>query len=122
MAGPEKTARMPSTPPVAAHFTKSAAGVRETYDAVLTAARGLGPVREEAKKTSIHLVRSSAFAGVAPRRQGLILPLKASKKIESSRVPRAEQPSASRCHLAIAANIHEMPSCATRSAALMRFS
>jgi hypothetical protein len=53
---------MPSTPSVASHFTKSSATVRATYDAVLRAARALGPVREEAKKTSIHLVRSSAHS------------------------------------------------------------
>ena len=92
---------MPSTPTVASHFTKSAPPVRATYDAVLAAARRLGPVREEAKKTSIHLVRSSAFAGVATRSNGLILTLKAAKKVNSSRVRRAEQTSANRWHLEI---------------------
>ncbi len=92
---------MPSTPSVASHFTKSSAPVRATYDAVLRAAQALGPVREEAKKTSIHLVRSSAFAGVATRSTSLILTLKASSKVTSSRVRRAEQTSANRWHLEI---------------------
>jgi 3-methyladenine DNA glycosylase AlkC len=92
---------MTSTPTVAAHFTKAAAPVRETYDTVLAAARTLGPVREEAKKTSIHLVRSSAFAGIATRSKGLVLTLKAAKKVRSARVRRAEQISANRWHLEI---------------------
>ena len=93
---------MSSTPTVASHFAKSAPPVRATYDAVLAAARALGPVREEAKKTSIHLVRSSAFAGVATRTNSLILTLKAAKKVTNSRVRRAEQTSANRWHLEIA--------------------
>ena len=92
---------MPSTPSVASHFAKSGAPVRATYDAVLRAARALGPVREEVKKTSIHLVRSSAFAGVATRSNSLILTLKAAAKVTSSRVRRAEQTSANRWHLEI---------------------
>ena len=92
---------MPSTPAVASHFTKSSAPVRATYDAVLHAARALGPVREEAKKTSIHLVRSSAFAGVATRSTSLILTLKAATNVTSSRIRRAEQASANRWHLEI---------------------
>ena len=92
---------MPSAPSVASHFAKSDAPVRATYDAVLHAARTLGPVREEAKKTSIHLVRSSAFAGVATRSNRLILTLKAATKVTSSRVRRAEQTSANRWHLEI---------------------
>lgn len=100
---------MPSTPTVASHFTRSAAPVRATYDAVLRAARSLGPVREEPKKTSIHLVRSSAFAGVATRRNSLVLTLKASKNVKSARVRRAEQTSANRWHLEIAlATPHEV--------------
>jgi hypothetical protein len=68
---------------------------------VLRAARALGSVREETKKTSIHLVRSSAFAGVATRSTGLILTLKAATKVTSSRIRRAEQTSANRWHLEI---------------------
>ena len=92
---------MPSTPSIASHFAKSGASVRATYDAVLRAAQALGPVREEAKKTSVHLVRSSAFAGVATRSTTLILTLKAATNVTSSRVRRAEQTSANRWHLEI---------------------
>ena len=47
------------------HFENRASEVKATYAAILDAAKKLGPVKEEAKKTSIHLVRKSAFAGVA---------------------------------------------------------
>jgi len=84
---------------VASHFTKSTPAVRATYKAILGAARQLGRVREEAKKTAIHLVRSTAFAGVATRKEALILTLKAERFLKSPRVSRAERTSANRWHL-----------------------
>ena len=36
---------------------------RELYEELLSRLKSLGPFKEEIKKTSIHLVRSSAFAG-----------------------------------------------------------
>ena len=87
-----------SSPTVSAHFTKASAGVRATYDALIKAARVLGKVREEPKKTSIHLVRKSAFAGIATRRDALILTLKASEALRSPRVERSERASANRWH------------------------
>lgn len=92
---------MPPSPTVAWHLEKSASEVRAAYDALLAAARALGPVREEAKKTSIHLVRTTAFAGVSTRRNTLNLTLKASHRVESPRIHRAEQASANRWHLEI---------------------
>ena len=55
------------------HFEKKDATVRATYDALLRVARRFGEVVEEPKKTSIHLVAHSAFAGVATRRNKLVL-------------------------------------------------
>ena len=86
---------------VAAHFTKSDPGVRATYTAILEAARKLGKVQEDPKKTSIHLVRTSAFAGVAVQRQARVRTLKAEKRIDSPRVRRAEQTSARRWHMEV---------------------
>jgi len=90
---------MPSSFTVASHFAKSSDPVRATYDALLAASRSLGPVREEAKKTSIHLVRSSAFAGVATRKDSLILTLKSETSVKHHRIHRAERTSANRWHL-----------------------
>jgi hypothetical protein len=87
--------------PVSRHFAKAAPAVRATYDAVLDAARALGRVREDPKKTSIHLVRAKAFAGVAVRKESLVLTLKAERPLKSARVRRSEQASANRWHLEI---------------------
>ena len=89
------------TSTLTSHFAKASATVRSTYDALLKAARSLGPVIEDPKKTSIHLVREKAFAGVAVRQSSLILTLKATQAIKSQRVRRAEQASANRWHLEI---------------------
>ena len=86
---------------VAVHFAKSDPEVHETYRQVLAAARALGPVVEESKKTSIHLVARTAFAGVATRRSALILTLKSAKDIRSPRIEKREQVSANRWHVEI---------------------
>jgi hypothetical protein len=94
------------TPPsdrytVREHFENRAPAVNATYAAILAAARKLGPVREEAKKTSIHLVRKTAFAGVATRKTALILTLKSDVDLPSERVTNHERASANRWHLEI---------------------
>jgi hypothetical protein len=83
------------------HFTDRAPSVRETYDAILKAAKRLGPVKEEPKKTSIHLVRKSAFAGIATRKSALILTLKADTDVSNKRIGKRERVSANRWHLEI---------------------
>ena len=86
---------------VAPHFAKSDPGVKLTYRRILEAARALGPVAEEPKKTSIHLVARTAFAGIATRRSSLILTLKSANDIRSPRIEKREQVSAHRWHLEI---------------------
>ncbi len=86
---------------VAVHFAKSDPAVRETYREILAAARAIGTVVEESKKTSIHLVARTAFAGVATRRSSLILTLKSAKDIRSPRIEKREQASANRWHVEI---------------------
>ena len=81
------------------HFENRAPEVKATYAAILKAAKKFGPVKEEAKKTSIHLVRKSAFAGVATRKTALILTLKSDTDIANPRIAKREQASAHRWHL-----------------------
>ncbi len=81
------------------HFENRAPEVKAIYTAILMAAKEFGPVKEEAKKTSIHLVRKSAFAGVATRKTVLILTLKSASDISSPRIAKREQASANRWHL-----------------------
>lgn len=83
------------------HFENRAPEVKATYAAILKAATKLGPVKEEAKKTSIHLVRKSAFAGVATRKSALILTLKSDSDVASKRIAKREQASAHRWHLEV---------------------
>jgi hypothetical protein len=86
---------------VAPHFAGKDPTVRATYQRLIDVARTLGPVTEEAKKTSIHLIRHTAFAGVATRRSSLILTLKSAKDIRSPRIEKREQASANRWHLEV---------------------
>lgn len=86
---------------VESHFARSDPEVLATYRRLLEAARALGPVAEEPKKTSIHLVSRTAFAGVATRRSSLILTLKSKQDIRSPRVEKREQTSAHRWHVDI---------------------
>ena len=86
---------------VAPHFAKSDPEVLLTYRRILEAARAFGPVAEEPKKTSIHLVARTAFAGIATRRSALILTLKSAEDIRHPRIKKREQTSAHRWHVEI---------------------
>jgi hypothetical protein len=83
------------------HFQGRAPQVRAIYDRILAAARRHGEVTEEPKKTSIHLNRKTAFAGIATRRESLILTLKLDRDLPSSRISKHERASAHRWHLEI---------------------
>ena len=83
------------------HFQNRAPVVKAIYGAILKAAKKLGPVREEPKKTSIHLARKSAFAGVVTRKSALILTLKSESDIPSKRIVKREQLSANRWYFEI---------------------
>src|ERR1700694_5111802 len=80
------------------HFEGKDASVRQIYDRVLKSARRFGSVDEEPKKTSIHLVNRTAFAGVATRKSAIILTIKSDRKLWSPRIHKSEQTSASRFH------------------------
>lgn len=83
---------------VESHFSSKDPIVREIYDRVLKTIRQVGRVVEEPKKTSIHLVNATALAGVATRKDSLILTVKSDRKLTSSRIHKSEQVSASRFH------------------------
>lgn len=78
------------------HFAGRDDVVRDIYDIIVSAASDFGPVVEDPKKTSIHLNRRSAFAGVKTQRSSLILTLKSAEDIDSPRIRKSEQASASR--------------------------
>ena len=69
------------------------------YRRLLGAVAPYGPIRVEAKRTCLHLcgVRS-AFAGVHPRRNGVLLTIRSAAPIDSPRVRKSEVVSANRAH------------------------
>jgi hypothetical protein len=81
------------------HFAKSQPRVRAIYKRLIEIATRFGPVREEPKKTSIHLVNRTTFAGVATRKDSLILTVKAASDLAHPRIIKHEQTSANRWHL-----------------------
>lgn len=83
------------------HFHDRAPALRQTYDALLKVSRRFGTVVEEPKKTSIHLVARSAFAGIAMRKNELVLTIKSPADIDSPRISKREQVSARRWHLEV---------------------
>jgi len=83
------------------HFTDRAPSVKATYQAILKATRKFGPVKEDAKKTSIHLVRKSAFAGIATRKSALILTVKSDSDVTSKRISKRERVSANRWYFEV---------------------
>ena len=83
---------------VNAHFENREAVVWQIYDRLLKSARSFGPVVEDPKKTSIHLVNRTAFAGIATRKSAIVLTIKADSDISSPRIHKSEQTSARRFH------------------------
>lgn len=87
------------TPEMAAHFNGRETVVRQIYDQILSASKRFGHVSEEPKKTSIHLVNRSAFAGVQTRKKHLILTIKSAAEIPSDRFFKSLSASANRWYL-----------------------
>ncbi|MBI1826883.1 MAG: DNA replication protein DnaC [Planctomycetes bacterium] len=79
-------------------LTLASPTAQRLYHCLCTTLQPLGPFREELKKTSVHLVRNSAFAGVHFRREYLIITMKSSSAIDSPRISKCEQTSRSRWH------------------------
>jgi hypothetical protein len=80
------------------HFVGRDPVVRTIYDQLKKAIKRFGPIVEEPKKTSIHIVNRTALAGVATRKVHLVLTIKSDRKLASPRIHKSEQTSASRFH------------------------
>jgi hypothetical protein len=80
------------------HFAGKSGEVREIYDRLVEMTESFGPVEQDPKKTSIHLNRETAFAGVAVRKAHIVLTIKSDRPIKSRRVFKSEQTSAKRFH------------------------
>jgi hypothetical protein len=83
---------------VAQHFEGKDPVVRSIYEKVIKESGKFGKIVEEPKKTSIHLVNKSAFAGVMTRKNALILNIKSAAPIKHTRITKSERLSANRFH------------------------
>jgi hypothetical protein len=89
---------MAQTYSVSDHFVNKDPSIRALYDQLISFLQTLGPVKEDPKKTSIHLNRKSALAGVETRKDGLLLNIKSDRPVQSPRIVKAGQISAKRFH------------------------
>lgn len=80
------------------HFVNKDPSVRALYDQLIKVVKGFGTIEEDPKKTSIHINRKSALAGVETRKDCLLLNIKSDHAIKSPRVEKAEQISSKRFH------------------------
>jgi hypothetical protein len=89
---------MAETYSVSDHFVNKDPSIRALYDQLISVLRSFGPLEEDPKKTSIHLNRKSALAGVETRKNCLLLNIKSDRQIKSPRIEKAEQISSKRFH------------------------
>ncbi len=83
------------------HFQGKEPEVEAIYDQLLLALRQLGPVDEQPKKASIHLVNRTGFAGVHTRQGCINLEFKSAAPIEHPRIRKSQQVSTHRYHLLV---------------------
>jgi hypothetical protein len=102
--------RTQSPPSIPGPFAERDPAIGKLYAAFVRAARTAapGPVVEDAKKTCVHLNAGkggSAFAGVHPRKAGLLVTVKSVSPIESPRIRKVLAASSRRyyCDLLIEA-------------------
>jgi Domain of unknown function (DUF5655) len=96
--GHQRMKNATAQPTVNQHFQQRPDLLRAIYDRLVAVADGFGPVVQDPKKTSIHLNRRTAFAGVAVRKDCLVLTVKLDRPLQSKRVFKSEQTSAKRYH------------------------
>jgi hypothetical protein len=87
---------MAETYSVSDHFVNKDPSVRALYDQLVSLIRIFGPVEEDPKKTSIHLNRKSALAGVETRKNSFLLTIKSDHPITNPRIEKTERISAKR--------------------------
>lgn len=89
---------------VTQHFEARDPKVKRIYDRVVNVSESFGAMRQDPKKTSIHLTHRTAFAGVAVRKDAIVLTIKSAWDIPSARIAKREKVSANRWHLEVRLN------------------
>ncbi len=72
--------------------------VREVYDRLTRSLEKIGPYEADPKTTSIHLVRTTAFAGAHPKKAWLDLTIRTDKPLKGPRIRAQRQVSKNRWH------------------------
>jgi hypothetical protein len=80
------------------HLRMNSPIVTEIYGRLIDELQNFGPLRIEAKKTSIHLGNRFGFAGVYTRKDYINLEVHLNHKLLNKRIGRVEQASANRYH------------------------
>ncbi len=79
-------------------FARSPPHVRAIAETLIGHARTWPGVTVDPKANSVHICRKSAFAGLHPRKSGLLLNIRTRAPIDSTRIRRRERVSANRFH------------------------
>ena len=79
-------------------FARSEPHVRALARALIERVQDLPDVVVDPKGTCLHLNHRTAFAGLHPRRNAVLLNLRSKAPIESARIRKVERVSANRCH------------------------
>ena len=72
--------------------------LKNIYTNLITELKQIGPLIIEPKKTSIHIKAKSAFVGIHPRKDYLIVNIVSDKPIVNNRIFKVEQVSKTRFH------------------------
>jgi hypothetical protein len=89
---------MPKSNSLDAMFDNKEPLVRDLYERLLAKISKFGTFEAQLKKTSIHLVRQTAFAGVHPKKAWLDVTIRSAVAIQSGRLRHQEQVSKNRWH------------------------
>lgn len=80
------------------HLTGKDPIVPLIYKKLIREVQKFGVVKIDPKKTSIHLVHKSGFAGVYTRKSNIQLEIHLNHKVKNKRIHKAEQTSTNRFH------------------------
>lgn len=98
---PTKTQTVAGRSGTAALFADKDPVALTVYEALMSALRRLGDIVSEPKKTSIHITAGAgtpAFAGVHPRKAGILLNVRTETPLGGARIRKTEQVSRNRYH------------------------
>ena len=79
-------------------FARSEPQARTVVRSLIDRVQALPGVVVDPKGTCLHLNHRTAFAGLHPRREAMLLNLRSRAPIESPRIRKVERVSANRCH------------------------